>query len=125
MFAVWSQGRQLADGSGRFRSGRDVADLFSAAGTNVFTVKLGYWIGRWGRTAGRRQTLPVWPRDVLSQHPQALDDERQLSLGAEVAHAGDPRLRVPAEGNDEPSVGSVRSGNQDQLPKGRVGAANL
>ena len=46
LFVVWSQGRQLADGSGRFRLGRDVTDLFSAAGTNVLTVKLSYWVGR-------------------------------------------------------------------------------
>ncbi|MBI2074042.1 MAG: hypothetical protein HYT81_13590 [Gemmatimonadetes bacterium] len=46
LFVVWSQGRQLADGSGRFRLGRDVADLFGAEGTKLFTVKLSYWIGR-------------------------------------------------------------------------------
>lgn len=46
LFAVWSQGRQLADGSGRFRLERDLADLFGASGTNVFTLKLSYWIGR-------------------------------------------------------------------------------
>lgn len=45
LFAVWSQGRQLADASGHLRLGRDMADLFSAAGTNVLTLKLSYWLG--------------------------------------------------------------------------------
>ena len=46
LFVVWSRGRQLADRSGRFRLGNDLADLFGAAGTDVLTVKLSYWVGR-------------------------------------------------------------------------------
>jgi hypothetical protein len=45
LFLVWSQGRAHADGGGRFRLGRDLADLLSAPGTNTVMVKLSYWLG--------------------------------------------------------------------------------
>ena len=46
VFAIWSHGR-TSDGSGdgRFRLGRDLSELASAASENVVMVKANYWIG--------------------------------------------------------------------------------
>ena len=46
VFAIWSHGRtsdKLDDG--RFRFGRDVGDLGSAASENIVMIKANYWIG--------------------------------------------------------------------------------
>jgi hypothetical protein len=45
LYVVWSHGRTDQDPHGDFRFGRDVSDLWSAAGTNVLMVKLSYWLG--------------------------------------------------------------------------------
>jgi hypothetical protein len=46
VFAIWSHGRTSeAFDDGRFRIGRDLADLGSAASENVVMVKANYWIG--------------------------------------------------------------------------------
>jgi hypothetical protein len=46
VFAIWSHGRtdETFDG-GRFRVGRDLSDLGTAASENVVMVKANYWIG--------------------------------------------------------------------------------
>ncbi|HEY0479454.1 MAG TPA: DUF5916 domain-containing protein [Kofleriaceae bacterium] len=46
VFAIWSHGR-TSDGfdDGRFRLGRDLADLARAASENIVMVKLNYWVG--------------------------------------------------------------------------------
>jgi hypothetical protein len=46
VFAIWSHG-QTSDAfdDGRFRLGRDLADLGTAASENVVMVKVNYWIG--------------------------------------------------------------------------------
>jgi hypothetical protein len=46
VFAIWSHGRTSDDFSdGRFRFGRDLGDLGSAASENIVMVKANYWIG--------------------------------------------------------------------------------
>jgi uncharacterized protein DUF5916/cellulose/xylan binding protein with CBM9 domain len=46
VFAIWSHGRTSdAFDDGRFRIGRDLSDLGSAASENVVMVKANYWIG--------------------------------------------------------------------------------
>jgi len=46
VFAIWSHGQTSdAFGGGRFRLGRDLSDLGSAASENVVMVKANYWIG--------------------------------------------------------------------------------
>jgi len=46
VFAIWSHGRTSdAFDDGRFRLGRDLSDLGSAASENVVMVKANYWIG--------------------------------------------------------------------------------
>lgn len=45
LFVVWSHGRTASDPHGDFQLGRDVSDLWSAAGSNVLMVKLSYWLG--------------------------------------------------------------------------------
>ncbi len=45
LFVVWQQSRQGYDGAGDLRWGRDVRGIFTDAPTNVFLVKLSYWLG--------------------------------------------------------------------------------
>jgi hypothetical protein len=46
VFAIWSHGRTSDDfDDGRFRFGRDLGDLGSAASENIVMVKANYWIG--------------------------------------------------------------------------------
>ncbi|HSS01219.1 MAG TPA: DUF5916 domain-containing protein [Kofleriaceae bacterium] len=46
VFAIWSHGRTSDEFSdGRFRFGRDLGDLGSAASENIVMVKANYWIG--------------------------------------------------------------------------------
>jgi len=46
VFAIWSHGRTSdAFDDGRFRFGRDLGDLGSAASENIVMVKANYWIG--------------------------------------------------------------------------------
>jgi hypothetical protein len=47
LFIVWQQNRQKrfeGDGYGDFRFGRDFSDAFGVPGTNIFLVKLAYWL---------------------------------------------------------------------------------
>jgi hypothetical protein len=44
LFLVWSQGRSAPDSDGTFRFRHDAAELFDAPATNVFMVKLNYWL---------------------------------------------------------------------------------
>jgi hypothetical protein len=44
VFVVWQQAREGSVSDGAFRFNRDFHDLFSAAGRNVFLVKLAYWL---------------------------------------------------------------------------------
>jgi hypothetical protein len=44
LFLVWSQGRTGFDESGEFRFRHDARELFDAPSTNVFMVKLNYWL---------------------------------------------------------------------------------
>ena len=46
LFFVWSQGRDDSTEAGSFDFSRDVGDLFRTAPSNVFMVKLSYWLGR-------------------------------------------------------------------------------
>ncbi|MEX2465375.1 MAG: DUF5916 domain-containing protein [Gemmatimonadota bacterium] len=46
LFLVWSQGRDDSGDVGAFDFSRDVGDLFRTAPSNVFMVKLSYWLGR-------------------------------------------------------------------------------
>jgi hypothetical protein len=45
LFLVWSQGRTGFDSDGTFRFRTDASELFNAPATNVFMVKLNYWLG--------------------------------------------------------------------------------
>jgi hypothetical protein len=46
VFAIWSHGQTSDDlDDGRFRFGRDVTDLATAASDNIVMVKATYWIG--------------------------------------------------------------------------------
>ena len=44
LFIVWQQSREDETGFGRFRFGRDLGDVFRAPSSNVFLVKLSYWL---------------------------------------------------------------------------------
>jgi hypothetical protein len=44
LFVVWQQGREDTDPSGRFRFGRDFRGVFGAPASNVFLVKMSYWL---------------------------------------------------------------------------------
>ncbi|GAB5534893.1 MAG: hypothetical protein Rubg2KO_11420 [Rubricoccaceae bacterium] len=45
LFLVWQQQREGFESDGALRFGRDVRGLFTDAPTNVFLVKLSYWLG--------------------------------------------------------------------------------
>ncbi len=45
LFLVWQQQREGVEGDGSLRLGRDVGGLFTDPPTNVFLVKLSYWLG--------------------------------------------------------------------------------
>lgn len=45
LFVVWQQSRNGFDNAGDFRFGRDARGLFTDTPTNVFLVKLSYWLG--------------------------------------------------------------------------------
>ncbi|HSL24206.1 MAG TPA: DUF5916 domain-containing protein [Vicinamibacterales bacterium] len=44
LFVVWQQGRENVADYGDFRFGRDVGRVFSTPASNVFLVKLSYWL---------------------------------------------------------------------------------
>jgi hypothetical protein len=44
LFVVWQQGREESIARGDFRFGRDFGDIFGLPATNVFLVKLAYWL---------------------------------------------------------------------------------
>ncbi len=44
LFVVWQQGREDTRDSGRFNFGRDFGGVFGAPSTNVFLVKMSYWL---------------------------------------------------------------------------------
>jgi hypothetical protein len=44
LFLVWSQGRTDFDADGTFRLRHDAGELFGAPATNVFMIKLNYWL---------------------------------------------------------------------------------
>ncbi|HET7220863.1 MAG TPA: DUF5916 domain-containing protein [Vicinamibacterales bacterium] len=44
LFVVWQQGREDTDPVGRFRFGRDFRGVFTAPASNVFLVKMSYWL---------------------------------------------------------------------------------
>jgi hypothetical protein len=44
IFLVWSSSRSRSDQSGAFRPGADIVDLFGASGTNVFMLKVNYYL---------------------------------------------------------------------------------
>jgi hypothetical protein len=44
LFLVWSQGRTGFDSDGSFRFRHDATELFNAEPTNVFLIKLNYWL---------------------------------------------------------------------------------
>jgi Domain of unknown function (DUF5916)/Carbohydrate family 9 binding domain-like len=44
LFVVWQQGRQDTLDTGQFKFAHDFAGIFSAPSTNVFLVKLSYWL---------------------------------------------------------------------------------
>ena len=44
LFVVWQQARENDAVPGSFRFGRDVRDIFGVPQTNVFLVKLAYWL---------------------------------------------------------------------------------
>lgn len=46
LFVVWSQGRDASSDARGFDLSRDVSGLFDLHPTNVFMVKLSYWLGR-------------------------------------------------------------------------------
>jgi hypothetical protein len=45
LFFVWTQNRNARQPAGDLRLGRDVGDVFTADGENVFLVKATYWLG--------------------------------------------------------------------------------
>lgn len=45
LFLVWSQGRTHSVSDGSFSYANDIQDLFSTKATNVFLIKLSYWLG--------------------------------------------------------------------------------
>jgi hypothetical protein len=44
LFVVWQQGRDGSETRGDFRFGQDFGDIFSLPATNVFLVKMAYWL---------------------------------------------------------------------------------
>jgi hypothetical protein len=44
LFVVWQQGREGSDDRGRFDLGRDFGHIFASPSSNVFLVKLSYWL---------------------------------------------------------------------------------
>ncbi|HXW08484.1 MAG TPA: DUF5916 domain-containing protein [Vicinamibacterales bacterium] len=46
LFVVWQQGREGSESTGAFRFGRDFGDVFGLPATNVFLVKMAYWLNR-------------------------------------------------------------------------------
>ncbi len=44
IFLVWSSSRSASGQSGAFRPGRDIVDLFGTSGTNVFMLKVNYYL---------------------------------------------------------------------------------
>jgi hypothetical protein len=44
LFVVWQQGREGSETHGDFRFGRDVGDIFGLPATNVFLIKMAYWL---------------------------------------------------------------------------------
>jgi hypothetical protein len=44
LFLVWSQGRSDFGGDGNFRLRHDAGELFGSPATNVFLIKLNYWL---------------------------------------------------------------------------------
>ena len=44
LFVVWQQGREDSLETGRFKFGRDFGGIFGAPSTNVFLVKMSYWL---------------------------------------------------------------------------------
>jgi len=46
VFLIWQQNRSDRLGDGDFRFRRDLSDVFTAPGTNVFLIKATYWIGQ-------------------------------------------------------------------------------
>ena len=44
LFVVWQQARENDAIPGGFRFGRDMHDVFGVAPTNVFLIKLAYWL---------------------------------------------------------------------------------
>jgi hypothetical protein len=46
LFIVWQQARENDAIHGRFDFGRDFGDIFAVPSSNVFLVKLAYWLNR-------------------------------------------------------------------------------
>jgi hypothetical protein len=44
LFVVWQQGREESESFGNFRYGRDFRGVFGIPASNVFLVKLSYWL---------------------------------------------------------------------------------
>ena len=44
LFVVWQQGREEETEHGDFRFGRDFSNIFALPSTNVFLVKIAYWL---------------------------------------------------------------------------------
>jgi hypothetical protein len=44
LFVVWQQGRESTADYGTYRFGRDFGRVFKTAATNVFLVKMSYWL---------------------------------------------------------------------------------
>ncbi|HKK45539.1 MAG TPA: DUF5916 domain-containing protein, partial [Balneolaceae bacterium] len=45
LYVVWQQARSASTRQDNFRFGRDVNRLFEAHPTNIFLIKLSYWVG--------------------------------------------------------------------------------
>ena len=45
VFAIWSHGQTNSNDDGRFRLGRDLADLAGTRSEDIVMVKANYWIG--------------------------------------------------------------------------------
>ena len=46
LFVVWQQQREGFEPIGDFSAGRDIGDIFRTVPTNVFLIKVTYWLGR-------------------------------------------------------------------------------
>ena len=44
LYVVWQQGREQYDERSDYSLGRNVGDIFSAPGRNVFLVKVAHWL---------------------------------------------------------------------------------